>query len=105
LMEAAYRAFERGALVVISNAFSADVRSLYPSAFRIAVERKKRIGRTSPDASRGIEYILILDPADRRSDWLSLGPIERRSTIAKVVRFRLPTQADQACSSSSCSRA
>jgi DNA adenine methylase len=94
LREAAYRAFDRGALVVISNAFSADICALFPSAFRIPVERKKCIGRKSPDANRGIEYLIILDPEDRRSDWLPLGAIERRIsrrhpeplTVKQVVR-------------------
>jgi DNA adenine methylase len=80
LRDAAYRALDRGALVVISDTYSAEIQSLYPAAFRIALERKKSIGRKAKDDNRGFEYLIVLDPAGRRDDWLSLGPIERRTT-------------------------
>ncbi len=79
LRDAAYRAFGRGALVVISDTYSIEIQSLYPTAFRIALERKKSIGRKPKDANRGLEYLIVLDPTGRRNDWLSLGPIERRA--------------------------
>ena len=78
LRDAANAACLRGALVVISDTYSAEIQALYPSAFRIALERHKRIGNRAKDASRGFEYLIVLDPPDRRKDWLTIGPIERR---------------------------
>lgn len=78
LSTAAHRAVERGALVVISNAYSDDIKMMYRYAFRIALERKKSIGQRSKDLNRGTEYLIILDPEDRRSQWMTLGSIERR---------------------------
>jgi DNA adenine methylase len=79
LKNAAYRALGRGALIVISDTFSAEIQSLYPSAYRIALEREKSIGRKAKDAKRGLEYLIVLDPTGKRDDWLALGPIERRT--------------------------
>jgi DNA adenine methylase len=85
LRDASYRACGRGALVVISDTYSAEIQSLYPSAFRIALERKKSIGCRAKDANRGFEYLIILDPAERRKDWLALGSIERRPRKPHVI--------------------
>jgi DNA adenine methylase len=79
LSEAAYRAAARGALVLISNAYSKDIKNIYKSAFRIALERKKSIGQQAKGLNRGIEYLIVLDPEERRNQWLSLGSIERRA--------------------------
>ena len=78
LSAAAHRAAARGALVVISNAYSNDIRRLYGSAFRIALDRKKSIGQRAKGPNRGTEYLIVLDPEEKRSQWLTLGSIERR---------------------------
>jgi DNA adenine methylase len=92
LRDAAYRAYSRGALVVISDTYSAEIQSLYPAAFRIALERKKSIGCKARDAGRGFEYLIVLDPADRRKDWLALGPIERRARKRSVSTKPAPRE-------------
>jgi DNA adenine methylase len=91
LKDAAYRAYARGALVVISDTYSAEIQSLYSTAFRIALERKKSIGRKAKDANRGFEYLIILDPADIRSEWLALGAIERRRARSRTATNELGT--------------
>jgi hypothetical protein len=71
-----------------NNTFSAEIQSVYPSAYRISLERKKSIGRKAKDANQGFEYLIVLDPKGRRDDWLSLGPIERRKRYSPKYRER-----------------
>jgi DNA adenine methylase len=94
LSHAAHQAASRGALVLVSNAYSRDIRSLYRSAFRIPLERKKAIGNRAIGANRGVEYLIILDPLKRRSEWRALGPIEQiaRATPGSALIAQFPSQ-------------
>jgi DNA adenine methylase len=90
LRNAVYRANKRGVLVVMSNTYSAEVRSLYPSAFRIALERQKFVNGRTKSSGSDLEYLIVLDPTERRKDWESLGRIERRSNGARRLSQDAP---------------
>jgi DNA adenine methylase len=79
LSRAAYRALERGALVLISNARCPQVAAQYRDAFRIQLDRSKSIGNSPADEAKRHEYLIVLDPADNRRYWKDLGTIERRT--------------------------
>ena len=71
LAQTVLAAHERGALVLVSNACSDEVRELYPNAVIVDLERPKGIGRrANPQGQR--EYLFVLDPLRIGDDWLSL---------------------------------
>ena len=61
LRGAAYRAWERGALVIVSNVYAKDIKMLYPDTFSIKLMRKKSIGNAAKPDKTGQEYLIILD--------------------------------------------
>jgi DNA adenine methylase len=66
------KAYERGSLVIVSNASFSAVKELYPSAQVIELFRRKGLGpRKSPVIHR--EYLLILDPLNQLEDWKAIG--------------------------------
>ena len=77
LAKTCYRALDRGVLVIVSNTYCKDVRDLYPSAYRICIERNKAIGNKAKNGNTGLEYLIILDPERRRRVWKTIGNIER----------------------------
>jgi len=81
LRDAAYSAYERGALVVVSNVYAVDIENLYPDAFRVKLERKKSIGNAAKAHKNGYEYLIILDPENRWQDWQDLGLIESGMSV------------------------
>lgn len=76
LAKASERAFERGAVVVISNGFFNDLVPLYPQAYRIIKKRVNSLGKRINSKRENKEYLLILDPLRRRSLWKKIGNIE-----------------------------
>lgn len=81
----AQEAMDYGATIVISNGYFEDLHELYPAAYRIMLERKKTIGNRASGDRRHAEYLLILDPFNRRSVWGSLGQIENRKSRSRYA--------------------
>lgn len=73
LRDAVVRAYERGVLVVISNAYHESIRELYKNAKFVVLERKKSIGNVSKTNPKGLEFLIILDPLNHKKEWNSLG--------------------------------
>ncbi len=69
LSQASLLAYERGATVLISNGKFPELLELYPSAYRIALSKKKTIGNTSQNPMNHTEYLFILDPQKRTELW------------------------------------
>lgn len=64
LAAAAFRAYKRGVLVIVSNAHHQSIRALYSQVAAKRVTRKSLVS-TRPDARRTVhEYLLILDPKE-----------------------------------------
>jgi DNA adenine methylase len=72
LAKVASAAFERGALVLLSNGTSTRLRRLYRAAASIKLVRRKGLGRNG-DRRLRTEYLLVLDPATDWNAWSSLG--------------------------------
>lgn len=80
LAKAAKRASSRGALVIVSNTYCAEVRELYGGATLIPLEKTKAIGNTAKDPNRRKEYLIVLEPEGEEasgSAWQILGMAER----------------------------
>lgn len=83
LASAARRASTRGALVIVSNTFCAEVRELYGDAECVLLEKTKAIGNAAKDPNRRKEYLLVLEPQDDASSagaWETLGRVESRDS-------------------------
>jgi DNA adenine methylase len=76
LARSAQRAFEKGVLVIVSNGFFDDLVPLYPKAYRIIRHRKKHIGKRISKNKTNKEYLIILDPLERKALWEKIGKIE-----------------------------
>jgi DNA adenine methylase len=63
LAEAARRARDRGALVLVSNTYCSEVRELYSDVLRLRFERAKSIGNAPKDPNQRKEYLIVQDPA------------------------------------------
>jgi DNA adenine methylase len=76
LAKRANAAYERGALVLLSNGASSRLRQLYPSAAAIKVVRRKGLGK---DGGRHLrkEYLFVLDPNEDWNHWKPLGRISK----------------------------
>ena len=85
----AQRAFEREALVIISNASCFSIADLYPEASIVSSSRKKGIGNGNNGAAL-VEYIFILDPQRRDHEWACVGQVIRPSSrsLRSVNDFR-----------------
>ena len=73
-------AARRGALVIVSNASCFGVGKLYPSALVLQVSRRKGLGPADGAATRA-EYVFILDPLRRWSDWEVAGRVVAIGTV------------------------
>ena len=80
LATAASAAARRGALVIVSNASCFGVGKLYPSALVLQVSRRKGLGPADGAATRA-EYVFILDPLRRWSDWEVAGRVVAKGTV------------------------
>lgn len=80
LAKAARRAIDRGAVFVVSNTFCSDIKALYRGAFRICLKKQKTIGKICKTPELQFEYLIILDPHQRRDIWAALGCIEQDNT-------------------------
>lgn len=69
LARACNRAFERGALVVISNVYSSPIKDLYPTGVFIQLAKKKQFGRRLSSEEAHLEYLVILDPVSGGAQW------------------------------------
>jgi DNA adenine methylase len=79
LARAAWRAFDRGALVLVSNLSNAAVRRLYDGAGILSLRRRPGIAvPTSPQ--RNSEYLFVLDPLGMWLDWSKVGRVVRRQS-------------------------
>ena len=72
LSKLALEAYNRNALVIISNASCMGIRRLYPNAAMIELIRNKGIGPQSNKVNQ-VEYLFILDPLENWSDWSKIG--------------------------------
>ncbi len=89
LAKASKRAFEAGAVVVISNGFFTDLIQLYPQAYRIIKKRTKCLGKKI-NTKNNKEYLIILDPLKRRSLWEKIGKIERGIICGNLSKNKKP---------------
>ncbi len=78
LAQAAARARRRGALVLVSNTYCAEVALLYGDATRVVFEKAKSIGNAAKDPNRRKEYLLVMDPEDGVATWSTVGRVELR---------------------------
>ena len=76
LADHALQAFNKGALVVISNAYCDEIRILYQNAIQIQKKKSKSIGNKSKNDNTHKEYLIILDPQLNLQDWIRIGEIE-----------------------------
>lgn len=82
LARAARRASARGAVVVVSNTYCAEVRELYGDATRVLLEKTKAIGNATKDPNRRKEYLIVLDPEGKEASsdvWEALGRVRSRN--------------------------
>src|SRR5262249_54865292 len=77
LAGAVWRAFERGAIVMLSNASCLGIRELYSGAGLIRVHRPKGLAPARNTAQHA-EYLFVLDPMDDWADWSRIGLVIRR---------------------------
>jgi DNA adenine methylase len=64
----AKKAWEKGAIVILSNTTCNGIRDLYQEAAIIEVERRKGLGMQK-DQLKQVEYLFILDPCNNRHWW------------------------------------
>ncbi|GMU26326.1 MAG: hypothetical protein AMXMBFR16_12310 [Candidatus Uhrbacteria bacterium] len=76
LARAAFRASQRGAIILISNTYCPEIQELYSRATRIVTSKSKSIGNRSHDPNRHREYLIILDQENSNDSWQSLGLTE-----------------------------
>ena len=69
LARQAQNAVDSGALVVISNTYCAEIKTLYKRAILIPLRKNKAIGNESKDSNNNKEYLIILDPEKNYQDW------------------------------------
>lgn len=74
LARSATEAYQRGAVVVLSNATSNGVRTLYREAAVAKVTRRKGLG-TLGNAKKQVEYLFILDPTKNWDSWKNIGSL------------------------------
>ena len=75
LAKAAIDAFERGALVIISNASSNGIKDLYPQGRFAKLIRPKGLGPKSNNKIQ-VEYLFILDPLELWDEWNKMSGIK-----------------------------
>ena len=75
LAREAQSAFERGALVLISNTYCEDINSLYKDVPKIQLKKNKAIGNKSKSSNNKLEYLVILDPRSDFSGWSKINSI------------------------------
>jgi DNA adenine methylase len=69
LAKAAMKASERGATVIISNAYSDELVDLFSPNYLIQVSKKKSIGNIPNNPEKHLEYLFIYDPDQRHKNW------------------------------------
>lgn len=65
-------AYNRGALIIISNVFNRQIKDLYSDAFFIQLRKNKAIGNKPKNQKNGFEYLIILDPKKDYKNWENL---------------------------------
>jgi DNA adenine methylase len=88
LTRAAQAAMQRGALVLVSNSVTDELRDLYTSALQLKLRRSKTIGNKALSESSHNELLAIFDPHRRTDFWIS-----NLSEQAKV-QLRSPRDTD-----------
>ncbi|MEO1017812.1 MAG: Dam family site-specific DNA-(adenine-N6)-methyltransferase [Pseudomonadota bacterium] len=81
----AENAMDRGVLVLISNGYFEELFNMYPAAYRICLDRKKTIGNRATSEYRHREYLMILDPNNRKDLWSNIGGVENRKRRARFA--------------------
>jgi DNA adenine methylase len=71
LAKSAIAAYNRGALVIVSNASHDEIRQLYPNSISIKVVRRKGLGPNCTNKELS-ELLFILDPQNNRKVWRRL---------------------------------
>lgn len=84
LAASAQDAMDSGATVIVSNGYFEELVDLYPAAYRICLERNKAIGNRALDPKTHHEYLLVLDPKNRRRLWEKIGRIENRKSRKRI---------------------
>ena len=69
LAKSAIAAYNRGALVIVSNCSYEEIEQLYANAISIKVKRKKGLGLASTNQKLS-EFLFILDPDNARNEWM-----------------------------------
>jgi DNA adenine methylase len=92
LAAAVWRAFGRGAMVLLSNASCLGIRELYSGAGLICVHRPKGLAPARSDAQHA-EYLFVLDPTEQWANWSRIGTVVRRQnqslrTSIKAAKVR-----------------
>jgi len=72
LAEQARYAVDRGALVVISNTFCDEIKTLYKEAIFVPLRKNKTIGNRPRHSNNNKESLIILDPDHNFQGWNSL---------------------------------
>lgn len=72
LAKSAQEASERGAIVIVSNAYAQDLAQIFACNYMIRLTKKKAIGNCTAKLERHMEYLFILDPYKRRKVWEKL---------------------------------
>ncbi len=72
LFQAALRAKNRGATVIVMNVDAPEVELLYKQAIVVKVAKSKSIGNRAASENSHRELISILDPKDRQQHWAAL---------------------------------
>jgi DNA adenine methylase len=88
LAKSATAAYERGALVIVSNASYKEIAQLYPSSIQMKIVRRKGLGPkcTSQELC---EYLFILDPKNSRKEWITLRETGLAASKHKMNRLSI----------------
>jgi DNA adenine methylase len=76
LADQAIQALDRGVLVIISNAYCEEIRTLYQDSIIIQQKKVKAIGNKTKSDNTHKEYLIILDPQRNYQDWVEIGEVE-----------------------------
>lgn len=83
-------ASERGALVLVSNAFSEDLHHLFGADYKIILSRKKTIGNYASSDRKHMEYLFVMDPMKRSHLWFSLASkLQTKDQVSKKITERI----------------
>lgn len=87
LADAAKRALERGALVLVSNAYAEEIQELFRADYKFRLSKKKTIGNYASSDRKHLEYLFVFDPLKRVDLWYPLAlQFENRECVPRWKR-------------------